>query len=241
MPYPQRLSLPAALVIVLSGCTSTYYMPNTQNVPAIDAKSGTSVGLAGNGEQVEFQAAYGITDALAIQANAAWFIPHDQDNGNGGSGSLYEGGVGYYKNISDRWLFDTYALVGSGRMENHFPSTLPSAPGTTGKIQADALRYGLQPGVTYHTPYFSVSGSVRAMQLSYSNITGSLYLDNVQQQQYLADKSNSFLFEPAITIRGGLERVKLQLQLLHSINLTHSDFKQNNTLLSFGLNFSLGN
>ncbi len=240
MRYPQQLSLPTALVFLLSSCTATYYIPNTQNVPAIDAKGATSVTLAGNGDQVEFQAAYGITDALAIQANGAWYIPHDQDNGNGGSGSLYEGGIGYYKNLSDNWLFDTYALVGAGRVENHFPSTLPTIPVTTGKIEASALRYGIQPGITYHTPYFSVSGSVRAMQLSYSDIKGSLYLDNKEQERYLADKGNNFLLEPAITIRGGIERVKLQVQLLQSVNLTNSDFKQSSTLLSVGLNFRLG-
>lgn len=240
MRYPQQLALPSALLILLSGCTATYYIPNTQNVPVIDAKGATSVSLAGNGDQVEFQAAYGITDALAIQANGAWYIPHDEDNGNGGSGSLYEGGIGYYKNLSERWLFDTYALVGAGRLENHFPSTLPDPLGNTGKIEAKALRYGLQPSITYHTPNFSVSGSVRAMQLSYSEINGSLYLENRVQQDYLADNSNNFLLEPALTIRAGVERVKLQVQLLQSLNLSNSDFKQSNTLLSVGLNFHFG-
>ena len=240
MQYLQKLALPCSLLLIASGCTTTYYIPNTQNVPVIDAKGVTSLDLAGSGNQVELQAAYGITDALAIQANGAWYIPKDEDNGNGGSGSLYEGGIGYYKNLSENWLFDTYALVGAGRVENHFPSTLPTVPVTTGRIEANALRYGLQPSLTYHTPYFSVSGSVRATQLSYSNISGSVYLDGLQQERYLADNNSQFLLEPALTLRGGLERVKLQLQLLQSINLTNSNFKQDNTLISIGLNIHLG-
>lgn len=240
MQHLQKLLLPCSVLLIASGCTTTYYIPNTQNVPVIDAKGVTSLDLAGTGNQVEFQAAYGITEALAIQANGAWYIPNDADNGNGGSGSLYEGGIGYYKNLSENWLFDTYALVGAGRVENHFPSTLPTVPVTTGRIEASALRYGLQPSITYRTPYFSVSGSVRATQLSYSNISGSVYLDGLQQERYLADNNSQFLLEPALTLSGGLERVKLQLQLLQSINLTNSEFKQDNTLLSVGLNFHFG-
>ena len=240
MQHIQKLLLPCSLLILATGCTTTYYIPNTQNVPVIDAKGATAVTLAGSGNQVEFQAAYGITDALAIQANGAWYIPNDEDNGNGGSGSLYEGGVGYYKNLSENWLFDTYALVGAGRVENHFPSTLPTDPATTGRIEANALRYGLQPSITYKTPYFSVSGSIRGSQLSYSNISGSLFLDGLRQEKYLADNNSHFLLEPALTLRGGFERVKLQLQLLQSINLTNSEFKQDNTLFSVGLNFHFG-
>ena len=240
MSYIRTISGTSVLLLLFSSCTTTYYIPNTQNVPVIDAKGATAVHLAGNGNQVEFQAAYGLTDAFAVQANGAWYIPHDMDNGDGGSGSLYEGGLGYYKNLSDHWLFDTYALIGAGRVEDHFPSTLPTSPGTSGRIEASALRYGLQPSITYHTPFFSVSGSVRGTQLSYSNITGSLYLDGLSQGRYLADHSTNLLIEPALTLRGGLERVKLQVQLLQSINLTHSNFKQDNTLLSVGLNFALG-
>ncbi|MEO8734626.1 MAG: hypothetical protein ABI373_09880 [Flavobacteriales bacterium] len=240
MKYPQKIALTFTVLFLFSSCTTTYYIPNTQNVPAIHAKGATAVNLAGNGNQVEFQAAYGLTDALAVQANGAWFIPHDEDNGNGGSGSLYEGGIGYYKNLSEHWLFDTYALVGAGHLENHFPSTLPTDPATTGRIEASALRYGLQPSITYHTPYFSVSGSVRGTQLSYSNISGSLYLDGLSQQRYLADNSSNFLLEPALTLRGGSERLKLQVQLMQSFNLSNSNFKQDKTLLSVGLSFSLG-
>ena len=240
MSRPAKFTLYSVALLFLSSCTTTYYIPNTQNVPVIDKKGGTTVNLAGNGNQVEFQAAYGISDAIAVQANGAWYIPKDQDNGNGGSGSLYEGGVGYYKALSDKWLFDTYALVGGGHMENHFPSTLPTVPATTGNIEANALRYGLQPSITFHTPYFSVSGSVRATQLRYSNITGSLFLDGLVQERYLADNNANFLLEPALTIRGGLERVKVQVQLLHSMNLGNSSFKQDNTMLSFGLNFNMG-
>ncbi len=76
------------------------------------------------------------------------------------------------------------------------------------------------------------------MSLNYSNIKGSLIFDNMNQVNYLDDNASNFLIEPGITIRGGLEKFKLQLQLVQSFNLSHPNFKQDKALLSFGLNFN---
>ncbi len=219
----------------LTACTTTYYIPNTQNVPAIDAKGTTAVTLAGNGDQLEFQAAYGITDGLAVQANGAWYIPRDEESGNGGSGRLLEIGPGWFHSINERWLFDAYGLVGFGRVENHFPSTLPTAPPTTGRIEAQLMRYAVQPGITFRSKYFTATGSMRAGYLTYNNIEGTLLLDGIQQENYLAANDAHFLVEPTLTLRGGIDRIKLQLQLMQSLNITDSEFKQENTLLTLGI------
>lgn len=234
MRIPKHLPL-AVLTFSLTACTTTYYIPNTQNVPAIDAKGTTAVTLAGNADQVEFQAAYGIADGFAVQANGAWYIPRDEDNGNGGSGRLLEVGPGWFHNISDRWLFDAYGLVGFGHLENHFPTTVPSIPPTTGRIDAQLMRYALQPGITYKSRFFSASGSLRAGYLNYSNIDGSLFLDGIREDVYLADNASHFLLELALTLRGGFEKVKVQLQLVQSVNLTDNTFKQENTIVTVGL------
>ena len=227
-----------AVVALLTGCSPKFYLPNTQNVPMIQARGHSNITVAGNGNQVEFQGAYGITDGLAVQVNGGWFIPKDEDNGDGGSGRLIEGGLGYFKNISENWLFDTYALAGVGRMENHFPSLLPANPATTGKISANIARYSLQPSLSFHRKYFSVTGSARLSSLNYSNIEGSLFFENLDQVAYLRDTKSSVLIEPALTLRGGIEKIKLQIQLMRSFNLTHSDFRQDKQLLSVGLNFN---
>lgn len=225
----------AAPMLLFAGCTTSYYIPNTQNVPVIDGKGVTAITLAGNSDQVEFQAAYGLTDGLAVQANGAWYLPRDEDNGNGGSGRLLEVGPGWYRNLSDRWLFDTYGLVGFGQVENHFPSTLPTAPPTTGRIEAKLMRYALQPGITYKSKYFTATGSVRAGYLTYHAIDGTLLLEGVRQEQYLARNDAHLLVEPALTLRGGTERIRLQLQVMQSLNLTEQDFKQENTLVTLGI------
>lgn len=229
----------AALSLMLGACSPNYYLPTTQNVPLIKARGESNIVVAGNANQVELQGAYGISDQLALQLNGGLIIPKNEDNGNGGEGKMIELGLGYFSNISDNFLFDVYALAGLGTLENHFPTTLPDNPGTTGKITAGLSRFGIQPGLSYHTPYFSVSASARLASLNYANVEGNLIFDGEDQVAYLEDNRSSFLIEPALTLRAGLERIKLQIQLMKSFNASNSDFKQDDTLLSIGLNFRL--
>lgn len=229
----------AALTLFFGACSPNYYLPTTQNVPMIKAQGESNILVAGNANQVELQGAYGISDQLALQLNGGLIIPKNEDNGNGGEGKMIELGLGYYTNISESFLFDVYALAGVGSLENHFPTTLPDNPGTTGKITAGISRFGIQPGISYHSTYFSVSASARLASLNYANVEGNLIFDSEDQVAYLKDNKSSFLIEPALTLRAGLERIKLQIQLMKSINASNSDFKQDDTMLSIGLNFRL--
>ena len=101
-----------AVAIAFASCSPKYYTPNTQNVPLISEKGETNLTLAGNGNQVEFQGAYGVGNNIAIQANGGIFIPADLDNGNGGSGKFVEFGVGYFIPVTESLVFETYGLLG---------------------------------------------------------------------------------------------------------------------------------
>ena len=81
------------IAFTLSSCSPQLYTPNTQNVPLISEKGDNRLSVAGNGNQVDLQGAYGITDAFAVQANGGWFVPRKEDNGNGGSGNFFELGA----------------------------------------------------------------------------------------------------------------------------------------------------
>lgn len=224
--------------LALASCSTQYYIPNTQHVPVIDEKGQTSLTVAGNGDQAEFQVAYGIAESIGVMADGVVVFPQNGDDGNGGSGHLVDLGVGYFKPINENVLFDTYAIFGFGKMENHFPGTVTEFPNTTGDISANILRYGIQPSISYHMEYFSVTGSARFVNLSYSNIGGSLNFANENQVEFLGRNNSNFLIEPAITLRAGFEKAKLQLQYLHSFNLSEPDFPQAKDLITVGLNFS---
>jgi len=221
-----------------ASCSPKFYSPNTQNVPLISEKGETNLTLSGNGNQVEFQGAYGITENIAIQANGGLFIPVNLDNGNGGSGKFIEIGGGYFNPISKNWVFETYGILGIGSFENHLPTTKNDYPLTNGDISANILRVGVQPNFGYKSKYFSAAVSSRFVNLFYNNIKGNLKFENKNQQDYLNENSSNFLVEPAITLKGGFERLKLQVQYGYSINLSNNDFKQDKPYITLGVNFN---
>lgn len=227
-----------ALGFVLVSCSPKFYTPNTQNVPLMSHKGETNLTLSGNDSQVEFQGAYAITQNIAIQANGGLFIPSDLDNGNGGSGKFIELGGGYFKPVTENWIFETYGILGFGSFENHLPNTKSSNPGTEGDISSNIFRVGVQPSFGYKTKHFSAAFSSRFVNVSYSNIEGDLIYGGEVQTDYLKNNSSQFLMEPAFTLRGGFEKLKLQLQYGYSFNLTDSEFKQEHPYLTLGLNFN---
>lgn len=221
-----------------AGCSPKYYTPNTQNVPLLHERGQTNLTLSGNASQAEFQGALAVADHIGIQVNGGLFIPKDLDNGDGGSGSFIEGGAGYFLPVGTNFVFETYGLFGFGGVENHFPSSLEGNPSTTGKISANVARYGLQPSFGYFNKYFSVAVSSRICGLNYSRIDGDLVFGGESEQDYLFANRSAMLLEPAITIRGGLEKFKLQVQCGGSFNLSNPSFRQDRSFLTLGLNFN---
>ena len=235
----KNLSILSILIgVIFTGCSPRYYTPNSHNVPLLSEQGEANITLAGNGNQIELQGAYAVTNRFAVMANGGAFIPVDENNGNGGSGKFLEVGGGYFMPVNSDFVFEVYGIIGFGSVENHLPSTIQSNPGTTGDISASVLRYGIQPNFGYKTNKFSVAVSSRIVNLNYSNIKGDLIYSNVTQAAYLKDNSSNFLIEPAITIKGGFEKFKLQLQYGYSQNLSNNDFRQDKSFLTLGLNYN---
>lgn len=224
--------------LALSSCSPQYYATNTQNVPLISHKGETNLTFGGNSNQIEFQGAYGVTNGFAIKANGGFFVPQNLDNGDGGSGNFVELGGGYFKPLANNFVFETYGIVGVGSMENHFPSTVEDNPQTEGKISATIFRYGIQPNFGWKTKYFSAAVSSRFVNLHFTNIEGDLIYNGENQVNYLNDHSSNFLIEPALTLKGGIEKLKLQLQFGRSFNLSSENFKQGKEFMTIGLNFN---
>lgn len=225
-------------VALLSSCSPKYYSPNAQNVPLITAKGETNLTFAGNSDQLNFQGAYGVTNAFAIKADGGFFIPENNDNGDGGSGKFFELGGGYFMPVGTNFVFEAYGIAGIGNMENHFPSTVEANPQTTGKISANIIRYGIQPNFGYKSKYFSAAISSRIVNLNYTNVEGDLIYSGENQVNYLNDHNSNFLIEPALTLKGGIDKIKIQVQLGNSFNLSNSNFRQDKGFLTVGLNFN---
>lgn len=230
-----RRSLFTAIALALGGCNPIYYAPNTQNVLIAPQRGDLSATAAADGNRVELQAAYAVTDAVSLQLNAGRYEPDELDNGDGGSGDFFEAGGGYFSPLQGNFAWEIHALLGFGDLENHFPSTVDANPGTTGEITADLLRYGIQPAIGYRSKFFEAAVSSRLLGLRYRDVEGSLVYDGEDQVQVLGEGKSYFLVEPAITVRAGLERIKLQFQTSRSFNVTDRDFRQDEAMATFGV------
>jgi hypothetical protein len=225
------------ICITLTSCSSIYYVPNTQNVPIIREKGQTNLSfdlnISESTDGFEFQGAYGLTDKIALQLN--FDKVKSSEGTTDGSGKFVEFGPGYYKNLSEHFLFESYGLLGFGsfRDEESYYDSQANAT-ITRKINGNLFRIGLQPSISYVRKYFIASFSGRFSNLNYSSIDGNSYaVDNLKA-------NNSFwLIEPALTLQGGLENVKLFLQFQGSLNMTDPHFDQDVTLVSLGLKVNI--
>ena len=231
-----RLILLAPLA--LGACSPRYYAPNTHNVPLL-TRDGDFAAVAAVGDsRGELQGSYALTSNLGVSLNAAAFDKPDDEEGDGGSGGLLEVGFGYTKPLDENVYFSVFGLAGGGNMENHFPSTVASNPGTTGDIEAKLTRFGVQPMIGFRSRYFEAVGSVRLVSLRYSDIEGSLVFGGEDQVQLLSSQTDHTLLEPAITLRGGFETWKLQLQMGWSANKSNGSLRQDEAFLTAGVVYS---
>jgi hypothetical protein len=97
------------------------------------------------------------------------------------------------------------------------------------------LRLAVQPAVGFLWPYFEVAASTRLAAIKFSDVEGSFRFQGADQVARLRSNDSYTLIEPALTVRAGLPRVKLQLQLARSVNLTESDFQQDDGLLTIAI------
>jgi hypothetical protein len=224
--------------LVFGACAPKYYAPNTHNVPILTrARDFSATGALGDA-RVEVQGAYALTNQLGVMLNAAAFDKPEDEDGDGGSGGLLEVGFGYMRPLDENFQLGVFGLVGGGNVENHFPSTVAANPGTTGDIEAKLTRFGVQPVIGFHSRYVEAAASVRVLGLRISDIEGDLVFGGEDQVQALSGQTELTLLEPALTVRAGLETVKLQVQLGWSANKTDSNFRQDEGHLTVGVVYS---
>ncbi len=219
----------------VAGCNPIYYSPTNQNVLMAPAQGDVALaGVTGDG-RFELQAGYAVSEAIALQLNGGIFDRDEEDSEDGGSGNFLEVGASYTWRVDERVSWEVVGLLGAGSVENDFPSTVPGNPDSTGKLRASLLRFGVQPALGYRSKYFEAAASSRFVGLAYRNVEGSLIYQGEDQAVLLSDANFYFLVEPALTLRAGLENVKLQIQTSRSFNLTDPDFRQDEAMLTLGV------
>ncbi len=239
MKYFNRLQI--VLLIYLFhflACSPHYYSPTTQNVPLIESKHQVNISISGYDYIYELQGAYGLTNHISLMANGVYFQMDESLQGNNGYGYLAEFGIGYYTIFKNNIILETYLMGAKGEMENRFNTN--KTFNTSGFINAQLVRWSNQTNIGIRKKNWEYAISAKTSLLKYSNISGDLIFEDVDQNKYLHDNSLNVLFEPAFTLRYGFKWGKIQLQYTTCHNFSNKNFRQYKDHLSIGANFNLG-
>ncbi|MGV6844636.1 MAG: hypothetical protein ACWA42_00735 [Lutibacter sp.] len=218
--------------ISFSNCEHYYYVPNAQNVPLFKKKNKTKINIALSGQSdskgIDAQIATAVTDHVGIIANL--ISVSGRDGKEFGDGTFFEIGTGYFKPLGQNFVFETYGGVGLGSVKNYYDP---------GNSKAKLTRYFIQPSIGYTTRGFEIALSSRLANLNYGSISNSPELDGNTDLEYLKNHKSSILLEPALTIRTGWDKFKIQLQFVSSLNLNNPKLKQDNGNVNVGLYLDL--
>lgn len=202
------------LLLIFAGCASGLYAPNMQNVPLLQEKNeiriNTALGITNTDNAVELQLAYAPTAKIGIQVNALLhgynFYLSKFNNFDVFFGEI---GAGYYHPFGNHkhWVFETYGLLGLGQAFPEF-SYYKEGYKQYGK-------FSLQPAIGFTAKAFDAALSARVSYLLNDVAWKRIEENSDGYGKYY--ETESFLVEPAITLRCGWKYVKLQTQLGVSI------------------------
>ncbi len=224
------------LVVLGAACNPIYYSPPTLNTPQHERQGDFHLGLSGSALQIEAQGSYALTDQIGVMASHSYIAigsKNDDYSDGYGDGSMFEGGVGYYRALEGRDRFSIYGLYGFGHLSNTFDET--SNP--QGRLTADIQRFAVQPMIGFHRGPVEWIFAMRYGLIAFDNARGDLVHNGDHQADYLNRRSRYWISEPSVTFRFGPERIRFQIQGGLNFNMTDYDFLQRRSHLTFGVMF----
>lgn len=225
-------------VAILSACNQHIYVPNTVNEPLLKEKHE----FKGSISPTNFQAAFAVSNNIAIMANGQYVYDFDidvddedgddlfvDDNTRGG---VIEGAVGFFKPLDPkkRMVFDVYAGYGNGSfktLSDDYESTPdPSIPDYL--LRTHFNKFFIQPGIGLSHPVIEAAFTSRISLLKfYSLHAGAKAFENNPDRRinYMSIGNKVLpLYEPAFTFRVGYKYVKFQMQLMFSMLLNDETY-----------------
>lgn len=210
-----------SLIIFMSctSCTHFYYAPNSNNVPLFKEKNemrasvqyvetSADVDLE-SASGVEIQTAYAVSNNVGVQLN--FMSASLRESEGSGSGTYIEAAGGYFKPIGlqKKFVFETYAGIGLGGIQNHFSSELEY-----GDVKTSISKFFIQPSfgftITHFSAAFSSKFSLVTLDVKNSNLN-----DNSPEYKFvnsLQGGKSYFFWEPGIMLRTGFKHVQFIIQ-----------------------------
>lgn len=232
------------LAVLCFGCQPIMYIPNMQNTPFLKEKGEFKATV----NTSNLQASYAITDEIAVMANGYFNSKtYDLDYDFGqrewkNSRYFVEGGVGYYRNLSDQLVFETYAGGGIGGVDYGYVETTNQGDEFGKNLGVNLSKFFVQPNIGLSTEYIDFGFTSRIVGISYSNMSTSFTDLELESNELAGIEGPLFLFiEPGVTFRAGHKWVKFHTQLFYSAQLTQHDLNYREVIFNIGLTFNIAN
>jgi hypothetical protein len=207
-------------------------MPNVQNVPLFKEKNEYRISAgAQNSEDItslEIQAAYSVSNHIALTANYMSAEGKDNSATKYGKGNYIDAAIGYYKPFRKYGVFELYGGFGNSSQHHQYE--------TYGSSDLSFMKLFLQPSIGYTYKTFDIALSTRISNISFYQVENKSVQAFYLYDLNMVDKNrDSYLLEPAITIRFGWKYVKLQTQFQILKNLSHDNMPFQEPIFAGGL------
>lgn len=217
------------IAFLASGCSRYYYIPPVQQVPLLKGKNDNAITVFKGGYDeancAGLQGAYALSNSIGISGGYTFFwggaFKSHQINNNG-SGNHFDLALGYYQRIFDNnGVFEVF--TGAEHLDQKHQYYDNSY---AGKSHISSFKFYVQPAIGFTHNRFEVAFSTRFGLLNFYRVDlideGRMEINTITSLSYLAEEYRSpFMVEPAFTIRGGWENVKLQMQYIISTPLVN--------------------
>jgi len=235
------------IVVVFSSCQPVHYIPNMHNIPVLTQKGegAISVGISGGGlqpvSQINLQTSYLLTNHFALKTTSSLHDLVISSNDNIVSRSKaqrHQLGFGYLfsdpigNSSKDNYIghVGIWGITGIGNINNYSESQV--------ELSANMFLLGINPTFSISRNFFSASLSTKFFHLRYNKIEGDLLFGGNNEIDFLSQRKNNFIVEPALTMRAGLKKLKFVWQFLYSNNLSYGNERQPTRNFSFGLTYN---
>lgn len=224
------------------------YVPNMVNVPLLKEKNELRATVSIS----DYQFAYSATENIAFMLNG--YIKNTSVSNSGSySGSDYstsrnlvEGGIGYFKPLTEDFIFETFVGGGIGKFayNNTYNSSYiyTGTSGSTNKTySANFTRYFVQPSIGYSIDFIDFAFSTRIIQLGFNNINNVGYSDSDLRDENLSSISNTtyYFIEPALTLRLGYKWGKVHMQAVYSNKINSEELNYQQFTMNVGLHINI--
>ena len=231
----QKIIIACVATLIMQSCSRNVYVPSVSNVPLLSEKDDINIGFALNFIQLSYAPTNNIGLMLNADKQSFW-----QDPLQDSSTRRYhvEVGGGYYRHLNEYTIIQAYGGAGFGKVSfgefNNIDST---------SFSARQVKFFIMPSITFRHKYIDISLSTKFIGIDYYNINDSQYSYNSAVDNdfdlRLIDSPFYTLFEPAVTLRTGSEKIKMMLQVQHSFLLEDRPLGRRKETFVLGIHINL--